>query len=177
MRYTTCIDIREYPAVYRNHNARLVYLHLVLISGYHDHDRDLANVSLRALAADVGITLAATRHATAMLQKFHLLERQGSLWLVKKWTVQDTITPRPKSVMQQKAISAEAARQIQREKEQRAEQIERAKREQMWASGKTPFMLWYEDKMRLAEAGDEEAKKSVEKNRETYESHLNAMKK
>lgn len=176
MRYTTCIDIREYPSVYRNQNARLVYLHLVLASGYHDHDRDLANVSLRALSADVGITLAATRHAIAILQRFHLIERQGPLLLVKKWTVQDTITPRPKTARQQKAIEAEAARQIRREKEQRAEQIERAKREQMWATGKTPFMLWYEDRMRLAAAGDEDAKRAVEKNRSMYEEHLKGMK-
>ena len=50
MRYTTLIDIRDNPILYRNHNVRLVYLHLVLVAGYHDVNRDIVSASLRVLA-------------------------------------------------------------------------------------------------------------------------------
>ena len=73
MRYTTIIDISEIQPIYRNVNARLVYLHLVLKSGYHDNDRDLVSISLRRIAAEVGLTLSATRHAISQLEKAQLL--------------------------------------------------------------------------------------------------------
>lgn len=60
MRYTTIVDISEYASLYRNHNARLVYLHLALRSGYHDNDRDLIDVSVRRLA-DAVASLSARR--------------------------------------------------------------------------------------------------------------------
>ena len=77
MRYTTIIDITELPSIYRNHNARLVYLHLVLKCGYHDTDRDLTDTSIRQLSAAVGLTIAATRHALLQLQAVGLLSREG----------------------------------------------------------------------------------------------------
>lgn len=94
MRYTTVIDITELPRIYRNVNARLIYLHLVLRSGYHDADRDLCEISIRRLAQEVGLTLSATRHALAQLQHEQLLCKKGESWLVKKWIVQEPPTPR-----------------------------------------------------------------------------------
>ena len=167
MRYTTVIDISEQSAVYKNVKCRLVYLHLALKSGYHDTDRDMIDISLRNLAWQVGITVSATRHALAMLQRYHLLTRQGNLWIVKKWTVQDTITARPKSQRQQRLQDDEEARRRQREREERQEAAARQEREQLHASGKTQFMVWYEQQLELADQGDSDAQRAVERHRST----------
>lgn len=94
MRYTTVIDISEIPAVYKSESVRLVYLHLVLKAGYHDDDRDRAQVSIRRLAAAVGVTVSATRHALEVLQRAGLLTKKDQSWIVKKWLVQEVPTPR-----------------------------------------------------------------------------------
>lgn len=97
MRYTTIIDIRENRAIYRNQNARLIYLHMVLASGYHDTDRDITDISLRALAEQTGITLSATRHALTQLERAGLLERMSDRkYHVKKWILDEPPTPRPR---------------------------------------------------------------------------------
>ena len=176
MRYTTIIDITEYPVVYKNHNVQLVYLYLCLKSGYHDHDRDLIEISIRGLAANVRLSIAATRHALDVLQRYKLLSRQGSLWLVKKWVVQESISARPKTARQQRAAENEARRQMEREAAERQEQVERIKREQQYASGRTPFMIWYEQKLKEAEAGDPDALRSVNSNKAMYEVHCAEIK-
>lgn len=94
MRYTTLIDISELPDVYRNKNARLLYMHMVLKSGYHDQDRDLLDKSLRSLASEAGLTLSATRHAVAQLEQAGLLKKEQGSWRVKKWIIQEIPTPR-----------------------------------------------------------------------------------
>ena len=109
MRYTTLIDISELP-IYRNVNCRLVYLHLTLKAGYHDSDRDIVLTSIRRLAADVGITDAACRHAISQLEQAQLLTRTGGVWMVKKWLLQmEPITTRATTKRQQRAAEAEAA--------------------------------------------------------------------
>lgn len=80
--------------MYRNVNARLLYLHLVLKSGYHNDDRDLARISLRTMAADAGLTLSATRHALHILGDAGLVAKEGDAWRVRKWFVADPPTPR-----------------------------------------------------------------------------------
>lgn len=94
MRYTTIIDITEVPGIYRNRNARLVYLHLVLRSGYHDSDRDMIDISIRNLAMAVGLSVSATRHSLACLEREKLISRDGSKWRILKWVVADLPTPR-----------------------------------------------------------------------------------
>ena len=94
MRYTTILDLRDWPALYRNHNIRLVYMHLVLIAGYHDNNRDKACISLRQLSADVGLTLSTIRHALTTLERQRIIKRvQGGI-MVAKWLKDPTITPR-----------------------------------------------------------------------------------
>lgn len=171
MRYTTIIDISEFPALYRNAHVRLVYLHLALRSGYHDTDRDLMSTSIRRLAAAVGLSVSATRHALAQLEKAQLVTRQGPLFQVKKWILQETITTRPKTIKQQKAIEQEATRRIENEKREREAAIEKERREQIAAAGKTSFMLYYEGLQTKAAAGDIEAAKLLERHRKTYEAH------
>lgn len=97
MRYTTVIDISEIPEVYRNVNARLVYLHMALKAGYHDNDRDRATVSIRRLAMDVDVTVSAARHAIRQLERAGLLKREGGALIVKKWVEEQTITTRART--------------------------------------------------------------------------------
>lgn len=176
MRYTTIIDISEIQPIYRNVNARLVYLHLVLKSGYHDNDRDLVSISLRRIAAEVGLTLSATRHAISQLEKAQLLTRQGSIWFVKKWILEQTITTRAKTEKQQRAIEVEAERRRENEKRDREAMIERQRRAQIFAQGKTSFMLYFEDLQKKAAAGDLEAAELVKKHQKTYNHHLENQK-
>lgn len=169
MRYTTIIDISEFPALYNNINVRLVYLHLSLRSGYHDADRDLINTSIRRLAREVGITESAARNALAQLRKLGMIAPQGNLISVKKWIPNGTITPRPKTDKQAKAREAAIKRddeRLQREAERRREQQER---DQLAAQGKNSYMLYYEDLQRKAAAGDPEAAAAVLRNKAMYE--------
>lgn len=174
MRYTTVIDISSMP-VYKNVNARLVYLHLALRAGYHDDDRDLVEISLRRLAADVGITLSATRHAVAHLERARLISRQGPVWSVKKWILESPITSRPKSARQQKAIEDAARRQHDQEQREREAAIEQQRREMLASQGKTSFMVYYEDLLRKAALGDQEAAKLAERRKSTYEAHVKSF--
>lgn len=96
MRYTTIIDISEMPDIYRNKNARLIYLHMVLRSGYHDNDRDIIGTSIRRLASETGTTVSTVRHALQLLERNGLLTRESERMKVTKWLQQDAITPRPK---------------------------------------------------------------------------------
>lgn len=108
MRYTTVIDITELTEVYRNVNARLLYLHMSLKAGYHDDDRDKLEMSIRDLAAGAGLTLAATRHALKVLQAAKLISRNARTWNVLKFFVADAPTPRRQPTKAEKA-SATAA--------------------------------------------------------------------
>ena len=175
MRYTTVIDISDIPAVYKNQNARLVYLHLALKSGYHDDDRDLIDISIRRLAMATGLTVSATRHAIAQLERARLLVKEGPFWHVKKWIVESTVTPRAKTAKQQKAIEEAARRQAEQEQRQREQAIEQQRREQLAAKGKTSFMVYYEGLVERANAGDIEAARLVQKHKSSYEQHKAAQ--
>lgn len=124
MRYTTIIDISQMGEIYRNPNVRLVYLHLVLKSGYHDDDRDLTDISLRRLSMEAGLTVSATRHAIRMLQRAGLLKRQGRTWSVLKWVMTPEITSRPKT----SKAARQAAEAEERERQQRAYEIKYRRR-------------------------------------------------
>lgn len=171
MRYTTIIDLTTLPQVYRNTNCRLLYYHMACKAGYHDNDRDLCMQSIRTLAADTGLTVAAVRHALAVLTKHGLLARQGQFWVVKKWVMEQPISKRARTATEQKATTAAHEREAaQRQMEKEMEQ-NRRKREAAERTGKTPYMLYYEDQVRKAAAGDAEAAEIVRKNKATYEQH------
>lgn len=128
MRYTTVIDISEMPAVYRNQNCRLIYLHIALKAGYHDDDRDTANVSIRRLAQDVGLTLSATRHALSLLIDAKLLTRQGKAWKILKWICETPPTPRVKAFARSTVDTKELAEQAAA---RTREEIDRKRQEQI----------------------------------------------
>lgn len=119
MRYTTIIDITETPAVYRNAHARLVYLHLCLKAGYRDSDRDRVTASIRTLARDTGLTIAATRHALRLLLRHQLLTRAEEGWEVRKFVQPESISKRqtidPKNIKESEYKVAEERRRIQDE--------------------------------------------------------------
>lgn len=164
MRYTTIIDIRDQPLVYKNVNCRLVYMHLALRAGYHDNDRDICNVSLRTLATEVGITLSACRHALAVLARAKLVARQGTLLIVRKWTIEGPITPRAKTVKQQKQQQAAAQAVAIQEQRNRQRQAADEKFKEQYTDGPTAFRIYYEEMRKKAAAGDLEAQAFVKQN-------------
>lgn len=177
MRYTTIIDVSESAPLYKCVGVRLVYLHLVLKSGYHDHDRDLVKISLRQLSEQTGLTLSATRHAIAVLERASMINRNGSLIRVRKWIPEQPITSRKKTEKQQKEIDEAARRRAEKEQYEREQAIEAARRESFRLQGKNSYMVYYEEKQRLAEAGDIEAQEFCRQNKEKYEEFKKAMQK
>ena len=124
MRYTTVIDITDFPQIYRNIHARLVYIHIALKAGYHDDDRDVCRLSIRNLAADVGITVSATRNALLQLEKSGLISKSSDCWIVKKWVQMDVPSPRTQATVAKKASGiADAIRKNDQEQEERTRQI------------------------------------------------------
>lgn len=175
MRYTTIIDITEYPALYRSHAVRMVYLHLVLRSGYHDHDRDLCGVSIRRLAADTGLTLSAVRCALSRLQAAQLIRKEGTVWMVRKFVIEQPITKRATTAkrLKQQEVDAETHRIQEQQQRQRDLIAERRARERQ--QGKTSYMIYYEEQQRKAAAGDPEAAEYCRRNLDTYNDHLNSI--
>lgn len=169
MKYTTIIDITEVPAVYRNINARLLYVHMALKSGYHTEDRDVLDMSIRNLSVSAGLTFSATRHALRLLEASKLIKRQGDVWIVKKWLPAQTIAQRP-NLTEEQLESAEKLKKA-REHEEQKEQQDREKAMEAAAQGKTQFMLYYEGLQRKADEGDLEAKQLVKKHEATYRAH------
>lgn len=115
MRYTTIIDIREFP-LYRNPAARQLYLHMVLASGYHETDMDQVTISIRGLATQTGLTVSATRHALSVLMKAGLVRRQSGHLTVAKYVLQEGIPKRARSKKEQQL------QQLARDREQLAQE-------------------------------------------------------
>lgn len=175
MRYTTIIDIRDLPSLYRSTSVRLLYLHLCLKAGYHDTDRDIIRASIRGLAEETGLTVSAVRCALDALVKSRMIARGDGVIRVRKWIQEQTISPRAKTEQQQRQITAEAERRREKEAYERQLAIEAERREQMRLQGKDSYMIYYEDKLEKAAAGDEEARTWCNAHREDYERHRAAI--
>lgn len=122
MRYTTIIDLREVPELYRNVNTRLVYLHMVLASGYHEHDRDVVTLSVRGLAAQTGVSVSAVRNALHMLEQAGLCVRQGRTLRVTKYVIPDEYAKpraRTKEQARQQAIAKDRQQKEEKERQER----------------------------------------------------------
>jgi DNA-binding transcriptional MerR regulator len=124
MRYTTVIDISEFPRVYKNPNARLIYLHMALKSGYHAEDKDKIKTSIRRIALAVGLTVSATRHALAQLERDQLITKIDGGWMVKKWVVESF--PEKNQVKQKTAAQEEKERQQEKERQEWLEGLKSA---------------------------------------------------
>lgn len=161
MRYTTIIDIREFPQIYRNDHVKLVYLHLVLISGYHDEDRDQTPISIRQICYDTGLSLSAVRHSLKVLISAGLLSRSGIIWTVKKFVLEKSISPRIKSEKKRTAAeNLERERQIKEEQERREK--EEKKRYQELRKHSDPLRDSVLELMKKADNGDQEARNTLE---------------
>lgn len=180
MRYTTIIDVSEDPALYRNHNAVLVYLHLVLKAGYHDDDRDRVELSIRRLAHGAGVTVSAVRHALSILQSAGLVRKEGDAWFVTKYVMAQEIHKRARTKREQEeqilrleranqALQDDMARQRQQDVQQQLEDAARAQ-------GKTPYMLMYEQWEESARNGSQTAEWRVRTGRARYEEDAKKMK-
>lgn len=163
MRYTTIIDITEYPTIRRSRNATLLYLYMALRAGWHDTDRDLLDESIRQLSIHSGLTISATRHALGQLTKAGLIKRNGTVWMVTKWVPEQPVTARAKTARQQQAIEREAQRRRDQEARDREDQIERQRRLQMAASGQTYYQAYINDLRARADAGDQEAAAALQR--------------
>lgn len=138
MRYTTIIDIRDIPEVWRNVNIREVYYYLSLSAGYHDNDRDIARKSLHSIAIDVGITLSATRHALRVLQQANLIsKRDDGALLVRKWIVDTPPTPRRQN-KQRTVAAGDIGGQLDKQISDYQQQVMQAVR----ASSKDELKAW-----------------------------------
>lgn len=163
MRYTTIIDIREFPQIYRNDHVKLVYLHLVLISGYHDEDRDQTPISIRQICYDTGLSLSAVRHSLKVLISAGLLSRSGINWTVKKFVLDKPISPRIRSEKKRSAAeNLERERIIKEEQSQREKEEKRRYQEEIKA-GKNPLKEMVKDLMNRAENGDQEAAENLKR--------------
>ena len=124
MRYTTIIDISECDAIYRNENIRLVYLHLVLKSGWHDDDRDQCRLSIRSLSADLGMTISAVRNALRALEKYSLLKKTPRGMYIRKFVLTQEPTRRAKTKREEelrKIAEIRAAENARREAQMNAD--------------------------------------------------------
>ena len=163
MRYTTIIDIREFPQIYRNNHVKLVYLHLVLISGYHDEDRDQTPISIRQICYDTGLSLSAVRHSLKVLISAGLLSRSGITWTVKKFVLDKPISLRIRSEKKRSvAENLERERIIKEEQSQREKEEKRKYQEEIKA-GKNPLKEMVKDLMNRAENGDQEAAENLKR--------------
>lgn len=175
MRYTTIIDISEYPLIYNNHNTRLLYLHLCLKSGFHDDDRDILEISIRNLAYEVGISVSACRNSLRILEQCSFIRMSHSRIEVKKWISERKITKREK-VETQKEI-AKQNQERQRQMEELDKQRQRDKRiiNELYDKGINPFIAFYEQKIKEYQDGDIDALVSLKRNYKQYISSCNAM--
>lgn len=171
MRYTPIIDISEQPSIYQNINIRLVYLHMVLKSGYHDYNRDMLDISIRKLANDVGISVGATRHALQQLINAKMIVRQNNVYYVRKYILTPEITPRIKTKRQQELRQQQQEEQRKQEVRQQTYKQEQQRRDALRKQGKTEYMLYYETMILKAQNGDIEAQKIVARNKSIYEAH------
>lgn len=163
MRYTTVIDIREFPQIYRNNNAKLVYLHLVLISGYHDEDRDQTPISIRQICYDTGLSLSAVRHSLKVLISAGLLTRSGITWTVKKFVLDKPISPRIRSEKKRTAAENLERERIIKEEQSQREKEEKRKYQEEIKAGKNPLKEMVKDLMKRAQNGDEEAAENLKR--------------
>lgn len=145
MRYTTIIDIREAPALYRNANTRLIYLELVLGSSYQQDTKDRYQGSFRTLAARVGVTVSAVRNSLKQLQALGMVSPIEGGWIVKKWIEQPAIIPRRQRPKPEQPIS------LSDDQKASAEQLNHERwLEKLRQQGIDEFIFRFEDNIKAA---------------------------
>lgn len=147
MRYTTIIDIREAPALYRNANTRLIYLELVLGSSYQQETKDRYQGSFRTLAARAGVTISAVRNSLKQLQALGMVSPIEGGWIVKKWIEQPAIIPRRQRPKPEQPIS------LSEEQKASAEQLNHERwLEKLRQQGIDEFIFRFEENVKAAKS-------------------------
>lgn len=162
MRYTTIIDLREWPHAYKSVGVRLLYLHFCLVSGYHAEDRDKCLHSYRQLAQDTGLTLSAVRHAVKQLDKLGLLKREGDKWVVTKFILPKEIPSRPRPTKATNGYSDDVYKTIYHE-------FSPEENKALEADYKSQFMWVFEQIWRLHSSGDTTGDKYLKANWARYQ--------
>lgn len=145
MRYTTIIDIREAPALYRNANTRLIYLELVLGSSYQQETKDRYQGSFRTLAVRAGVTISAVRNSLKQLQALGMVSPIEGGWIVKKWIEQPAIIPRRQRPKPEQPIS------LSEEQKSSAEQLNHERwLEKLRQQGIDEFIFRFEENVKAA---------------------------
>lgn len=153
MRYTTIIDITEMPGVWRNKNAAHLYLFLALRSGYHDKDRDIITISIRDIAWQLHISVAAVRHALGLLRALGLIEPIArSQYKVTKWVDTQEVSRRRTKREREMAHADAIRRKEQEEREAQTDAVKKA-----YQQAETPYHKRLKRLKALAEQGDEYA--------------------
>lgn len=174
MRYTTVIDVTEIPDVWRNPNVSRLYFYMAMRCGYHDDDRDQLRISIRNLAFAAGLSLSACRHALKVLQKFNLISPMGDYYLVKKFLLEQRISPRAKTIKQQQDDIIAADREQQQQALDRRLAEERRARNRSQEQLDAEFLQQYESYSRepnspmrraFLQQGKERYEKLISKNR------------
>lgn len=147
MRYTTIIDIREAPALYRNANTRLIYLELVLGSSYQQETKDRYQGSFRTLATRAGVTISAVRNSLKQLQALGMVSPIEGGWIVKKWIEQPAIIPRRQRPKPEQLIS------LSEEQKASAEQLNHERwLEKLRQQGIDEFIFRFEENVKAAKS-------------------------
>lgn len=167
MRYTTIIDLRDWPMLYRSPTIRLLHLHLALSSGYHAEDRDKSPQSLRQLAAETGLTFSAVRHALKKLQTAGLITSTGGERVVTKYVMPKDIPARPRARKETNGYSAEAWKIINYDPQEYDEQ--KKLQTMLQQQHKTRLMWVYEQLYRLWQNGDKTTEKYLRANAKEYQ--------
>lgn len=146
MRYTTVIDISEYPPLYNCLSARLIYFHLTLKAGWGERNQDYCRASIRSLQADLGLSFSAVRHGLNVLTKTAMIRKTNGGYLVRKFC-----TPT------QPGQRAKTRRELQIEETRRAEMkhaselIEKDRAERAAAAAARSTAVSYEKWKRMRE--------------------------
>lgn len=142
MRYTTLIDITEYPQVWRSESATRLYILLTLKCGYHDDDRDRIRISLHTMEAEAGLSFSAVRHALKILMKAGLLVKDNEGYRVVKWCLEKGVTPRPK---QSQAKAFASATDIGRQMDEQREELRRKRAHAVQECSREELQTWIEE--------------------------------
>lgn len=169
------IDISEIPTVYRNPNARLLYIHLALKADYRGENLDKARLSLCQLASGAGLTISAVRHGLKVLQHAGLVKRDGDAWAVTKWLQPEPARKRPKTAQEQQQLSAAEERQKREDEQERRHQLEKKRRADLLAIGHTELTYLYEQKLTAAADGDEDARRFCKNWRANYDKEVDEL--
>lgn len=118
---------------------------------------------------ETGCSVSAVRHALHVLEQAQLIRKQGTLWQVRKFIVEQPISSRAKTRKEADRRRIQDQEAQEREAREVARAAEEKKRSEQWKAGKHPFLEYYEGILQRAAAGDPEALKLKETHRATYD--------